>query len=86
MMYDEKRYRAVWRYSARDGKLTVCEKIAPRFLPDRRLDSKGPSVYLFERDDKLARDILLQYEKEKLADLQKQINRKLEVIKRLEEG
>ena len=73
----------VWRYSARGGKLTVCKCQRACNMVDGTVDPKGPSVYFFERDDELARRILVDYEEKQLKQLYQQVHIKLEVIKKL---
>lgn len=48
--------------------------------------TNGPSLWLAERDDELAKRIFIEYEEQGLADLQKQFERKTELIKLLKEG
>ena len=45
--------------------------------------SSGPSLWLSDRDDELAKCIFVEYEERCLTDLQKQIERKLQLIKAL---
>lgn len=47
--------------------------------------ANGPSLWLTERNDELAKRILIEFEEQGLADLQKQIERKAELIKLLKE-
>lgn len=46
----------------------------------------GPRLWLLERDDNLARKLFLEYEEEKLKQLEKQYNKKVELIRVLKEG
>ena len=45
--------------------------------------TKGSSLWLTERNDELAKRIFIEYELQCVVDLQKQIDRKLELIKAL---
>lgn len=46
----------------------------------------GPKVWLTERDDALARKLLLEYEEEKLKELERAMTKKKELIAVLREG
>lgn len=58
----------------------------PKEMEFRVVCANGPSLWLTERDDELAKRILIEYEEQCVADLQKQIERKLQLIKSLKEG
>lgn len=73
----------VWKYSARRGEFSVCKCKKASTMVDGKIDPKGPSVYFFERDDELARRILIDYEEERLRQLYQQVRDKLEAIKKL---
>ena len=45
----------------------------------------GPRLWLLERDDALARRLFLEYEEDKLLELEKQLARKRELIRVLKE-
>lgn len=44
------------------------------------------TVWLLERNDELAKRIFIEYEEQKLNELQEQLNKKLELIKTLKMG
>ena len=46
----------------------------------------GPSLWLIDRDDELAKQIFLDYEEYKLAQLRRLIDKKIEIIRMLREG
>lgn len=48
--------------------------------------SNGPSLWLGERDDKLAKQLFIEFEEAGLAKLQEQINIKSELIRKLKEN
>jgi hypothetical protein len=77
-------YKTYWMYTIRRGKLFISD----RFLYRLRVDvgevyPKGPTVYLEERNDELAKRILIEYEEKILVGLQEQIKRKTNIIKML---
>ena len=49
------------------------------------IQSSGPRLWLDERDDALAKRLFLEYEMEKMAELEQKLEKKRELIKMLEE-
>ena len=47
--------------------------------------SEGPSLWLIDRDDKLAKQMFLKYEEHKLEQLQRQVETKINIIRMLRE-
>ena len=50
------------------------------------ISAKGPSVWMTERNDEFVKRLFIEYEEQKLVELQRQIVRKTELIKMLKEG
>lgn len=50
------------------------------------VQANGPSLWMAERDDKLAASLFIEFEEQKLEELHKQINIKTELIRMLKRG
>lgn len=65
-------------------------KTTLEFLPKEseigHIISGGPRLWMTERDDALAKKLFLEYEEEKLAELEKKIAKKKELIRVLREA
>lgn len=51
-----------------------------------KVDTKGTSLWLAERDDELARHLFVAYEEHSIAKLQEMINKKTKLIEDLKSG
>lgn len=72
-------------------RLYVCFKdgTAKHICPKRgefgKIFTSGPTLWLLERDDELAKRTFIEYEEQTSIELQKQIDRKRELIEMLKE-
>lgn len=73
--------RLVVKFKKRSG-----VEFIPREDEIGRVVTAGPKVWLTERDDALARKLLLEYEEEKLEELERVVAKKKELIRVLKEG
>lgn len=73
-----------------DTRKRVCfsDRSSPRRYPNQFnvIDTTGPNIWLTERNDEAVKRIFIEYEEQKLAELEEQIERKKQIIKMLKEG
>lgn len=50
-----------------------------------KIFTNGLTLWLLEKDDELAKRTFIEYEEQKIMELQEQINKKQEIIKKLKE-
>ena len=78
--------RRYWTQRIVTFKKRASTELAPKEDEIGHVLTKGPRLWLAERDDALARRLFLKYEKKKLEELKKQIDKKRELIAVLKEG
>lgn len=61
-------------------------RLAPRRDKIGVLRQGGPSLWLFERDDELAKKIFIEYEEKCIKKLQQDIDKRRELIEVIKEG
>lgn len=61
-------------------------RLAPRKDKIGKLCQGGPSLWLFERDDELAKKMFIEYEEKCIEKLQQDIDKRRELIEIIKEG
>lgn len=61
-------------------------QVAPRMYKIGELRTGGPSLWLLERDDELAKKMFLEYEEECLRKLEEDVEKRRRLIESIKEG